>query len=356
MRLRKRITLAISVCLVSLAVCIPNSNAGKPIKMLLGTSDPPEIYISDDFTMGTVFKRMIERWTSGKMIVEFHPGAELGSTREMLEACQLGSIQANISGSGPVTHFFKPAYMFSIPYLMPSIHVAWKVLDGPFGEELKEAFRKETGLRIIGIAENGGYRHFTNNVRPIRTPDDLKGIKMRTMQVKSDMIAVKALGGTPTPVNWKELYTALKSGVVDGQENGIGLIRSAHIVEVQKYLTLDGHKYDPEFFVVNDAWFKQLPKEYQKLILEAGSMAAVVGRGVTQTQAAIGLEYLKEKGMQVYTPSEEEIKVFRDKSQAPAVKFLKEEIGDYWVDKIIQATEQATAEWEAEVEKIHKSK
>ncbi len=353
--MKKRIFIFVSIIL--LMVCfmgiLPFAYAGEPIKMVLGTSDPPDLYISDDYTMGIVFKSMVERWSRGGIVVEHH-AATLGSSREMIEACQLNSIQATISGGGPITHFFKPAYVFSIPYLMPSIHVAWKVFDGPFGKELREAIRKKTGMRVISIAENGGYRHFTNNVRPIRTPDDLKGIKMRTMQVKPDMIAVRAMGGSPTPVNWKELYTALKTGVVDGQENGIGLIRSAHVYEVQKYLTLDGHKYDPEFFYINDKWFSGLKKEYKKIILDAGHMASVIGRGVTQTQAAIGLDYLRKKGMEVYVPKPEEIKLFRDKSQGPTIKELRKEIGDYWIDKILDATKKAIQEWEVEVGKIHK--
>lgn len=329
--------------LVTLALTGSVNAADQTTVMTLGTSDPPEIYVSNDYTMGVVFKGLVERWSKGAIEVELHPGGELGSSREMLEGVQLGSIQGNISGSGPLSHFFKPMAVFSIPYLIPSADVAWDILDGPFGDDLKAGIREQTGMRVIGIAENGGFRHFTNNVRPLTSPADFEGLKMRTMQVPSDMIAVEALGAAPTPVNWKELYTALKTGVADGQENGISVMRSIHINDVQKYLTLDGHKYDPEFFVVNDTWFNSLPAAHQDIILRAGEISATVGRGVTQTQGVVGLEHLQNEGMEVYVLSPEEKQMFRDAAQEPAKLAIAEQVGDEWVNKIVEATAVALA-------------
>ena len=112
--------------------------------------------------------------------------------------------------------------------------------------------RKKTGLRVIGTWDNGGFRSFTNSKRAVHNPEDMKGLRIRTMDIPAHMELVRSLGAKPTPISWKELYTALETGVVDGQENAMPTIIIGSLQEVQKYLILDGHVYTQQHFFVND--------------------------------------------------------------------------------------------------------
>ena len=148
--------------------------------------------------------------------------------------------------SGAIAGYFKPAMVLDIPYLFSSAPVAWKVLDGKFGDELAAALLDKTGMRVLAYGETG-FRNFTNSKRPIKSPEDLKGLKIRVMETPLYITLVKALGAAPTPIAWTETYTSLQQGVVDGQENPVSVIIQAKFAEVQKYLTLDGHTYGADF-------------------------------------------------------------------------------------------------------------
>lgn len=142
------------------------------------------------------------------------------------------------------------------------------VLDGPAGEALKDTFEKK-GFKVLGFMENG-FRHITNNVRPIKTPKDLDGIKLRTMEAPMHMVNFRALGANPTPVPFPELYMVLQQKIVDGQENPLMNIWEIKFYEVQKYVSLSGHIYDPMPLVANLDWFNKLSKEQQSILEYAG--------------------------------------------------------------------------------------
>jgi len=312
----------------------------KPIVFKLGHFEPPDVYTTIEHPMAVVFKSIVEARTNGQIKVEIYPSCTLGKEREMMESTQLGVIQGCIIAEGTVPIFFPLIQVFSIPYLFPTESIGWKVTDGSFGKELFEEMRRTTGLRVIATGR-GAFRNFTNSKHPIHSPKDMKGLKLRTMQIPAHMAMVKALGGAATPISWAEIYSALQTGVVDGQENPVGIIVSGRLYEVQKYLTLDGHVYSTSFFMINDEWFKSLPKSYQKIILDAGRAATVTGRGVSRLQDALGLKKLKDEGMEVYSPTSEEMAEFRKLSQGTVIQWLRENVkgSDKWIDKLLKETE-----------------
>jgi tripartite ATP-independent transporter DctP family solute receptor len=192
--------------------------------------------------------------------------------------------------------------------------------------------REKTGVRALGIGENG-FRNFTNKVRPIRSPDDMKGLKIRTMENPAHMAMVKAMGASPTPIAWGEVYMALQQGVVGGQENPVSVIEVSKFIEVQKCLTLDGHVYSILPILINDKFFMSLPPDIQKIIADTTKTIVAVQRGQNLKKVYDGVKSLQDKGMEVYSPTENVLQMFRDKSQKPVLEFLDKTHTDKKIDK-----------------------
>jgi tripartite ATP-independent transporter DctP family solute receptor len=336
----RRVTL-LTVLLISICMVCGNAWAGdsKSITFTLGHFEPPDVQNTIEHPMAVVFKSIVEARTNGEIKVEIHPSNTLGNEREMLESTQMGVMQGCIIAEGTVPVFYPMIQVFSVPYLFATESVGWAVTDGPFGDELFDDMKKTTGLKVIATGR-GAFRNFTNSKRPITSPKDMEGLKIRTMQVPAHMTMVKSLGGAATPIAWAELYSALQTGVVDGQENPVGVIVSGRLAEVQKYLTLDGHVYSTSFFIINDQWLAGLSKQYQQVILDAGRAATVTGRGISRLQDAIGMETLQKAGMQITSLSPEALAEFRKLSQQPVIEWMKTNIkgSEPWIEKLLQET------------------
>ena len=266
--------------------------------------DPADPYTSKKGAAGTTFKGDLEAATSGAVSVKLFPAGQLGGERELIEGVKLGTIQMAMV-SAAIASYYKEAQVLDIPYLFPSYAVDWKVMDGWFGKELAAACLKETGMRILAY-DQVGFRNFTNSAHPIKTPADLKGLKIRVMESPVYITMMKALGASPTPVPWTETYTALQQKVVDGHENPVASVKFGKIYEVNKYYTLDGHTFGVSFVLINEKFFQSLPKETQAIIREVAQESALVSRGIDTLDSAVGLQFLKEKGMEIYTPTVKE--------------------------------------------------
>jgi C4-dicarboxylate-binding protein DctP len=303
-----------------------------------------------------IFKAMVEKGTKGEVEVQAFHASALGNERESLEGIKMGTIQMGTLSSGPVAGFFSPVMVMGIPYLFSSAPAAWNAYGGEFGQAFSEGFLKQTGVRILGITENG-YRHFTNNSREIKAPKDMKGLKIRTMENPVHMEMVKSLGGAPTPIAFGELYTALQQKVVDGMECPIVLIHDMKFYEVQKYMALDGHLYDPLIIFINEEFYqKKLTPEQQKTVAEAAKMLAATHNGFSQQANIEGLQKLKDKGMVVYQPTKEEMAQYRELAQPAALTYLKAQVGQEWVDKALAAArkgEQAVGDKPDQIVKDH---
>lgn len=317
--------------------------AEEPIVIKYAHADPPDPINGPAHGDALAFKYLVESGSNGRIKVEVYPAAQLGSERELLEGVHQGTIEMCNVSEGSVAGFFPDILVLSIPYLFDSAPLAWKVLDGPFGRDLMEEMRKATGIRCLTITENG-FRNFTNNVRPIHKPEDLKGLKMRTMENPAHMEMVRALGAEATPIPWGELYTALQQRVVDGQENPVSLIISGKLYEVQKYLTLDGHLYSIDFTFMNDAFFNKLPGDLQQLVLTAAKISGTVHRGFQQYSSALGVDELLKKGIEIYVPTAEELQAFREATQPKVLEWVKTQVSPKWIDYLFTEIEKAKQE------------
>src|SRR5207249_4151239 len=217
------------------------------------------------------FAREVEKRTSGRYKVQnFYSGA-LGAERESIEAVQLGTLDLTMTSTGPVPNFVPEVAILDIPFLFRDYAHARATLDGPIGQELLAKFPSK-GIVALAWGENG-FRHMTNNKRSVVLPDDLKGLKMRTMENPVHIQAYKQFGIIPTPMAFTEVFTALQQGTVDGQENPLSVITSAKLDQVQKYLTLTGHVYSPALILMSKAQWDKLSPEDKQAFRDAANEA-----------------------------------------------------------------------------------
>ena len=302
--------------------------------------DPADWQSSKKGAAAEVFKNIVEGETS--LTVELFPAGALGNEDALVGQAQDGVTQV-VMVSGAMSKACKAASVLDIPYTFPSAPVAWKVLDGPFGAELAAHCLKQTGLRTLAYGETG-FRNFTNGKREIRTPADMAGLKFRVQPIPLYIEMVKGLGGEPTPIAWTELPNALSTGVVDGQENPVGVIYNNGLHKLQKFMTLDGHVYAADFLLISDDFFQSLKPAEQAVIRKAAVVAGNMGRSIQQWSTAAGVNAVQAEGMQVYSPTAKELATFRDAAQPAVKKWLAGELGGdaVWIEKLDAAVAGAS--------------
>jgi tripartite ATP-independent transporter DctP family solute receptor len=256
--------------------------------------------LDSHYGMGmTRFGEVLEELSGGELTLVQHPAAALGGEREMIEAVQIGTLDMVITSTGPLPNFVPETQVLDLPFLFRDYDHARGVLDGELGQELLAKI-DEAGFKALAWTENG-FRHITNSVRPIKTPADLSGIKIRTMENPIHLRAFEALGAAPTPMSFAELFTALQQGVVDAQENPIVVISVSNFDEVQKYLTLSGHLYSPAILLMSQSKWDSLTEEQQGWVMEAAKASVEVTRNRVTELEETGVGQLEEKGMEVVT-------------------------------------------------------
>jgi len=243
------------------------------------------------------FKECVEKALPGKYVVNVHHSAALGSETQVLQQIQLGTTQMSVCTTGPIEAFVPEIKALEMPFVFPSYEAADKVLDGAIGQELGKKFEK-SGFIAIAYLDNG-FRNVTNAKVPVKKPEDLKGLKIRTMEAPTHLAIWRAIGANPTPMAWP-IFTQLQQGVIDGQENPIAVIHAAKLVEAgQKYLSLTRHVYSALVFVANKAFIDGLPADQRTIVLDCARKAAMEGRRFIRDNEAKQLAELKAAGMQV---------------------------------------------------------
>jgi tripartite ATP-independent transporter DctP family solute receptor len=295
------------------------------------TGDPPDVLTASAHADAVMFKNYVEARSGGRIKVEIYPANELGSEREQLEGVHLGSIHMCNVSEGTVGIFFPDIIALSVPYAFRTYTEAWAVADSPFMKNLMGEMVKDTGIRCLDVNQNG-FRHFSNNIRPVRNPADMKGLKIRTMEHRGHMAMVNELGANAVPIAWGELYSALQQKVVDGQENPPSLVQAMKFYEVQKYYTLDGHIYSIDFTFINNRFYNSLPADLRQIVYEGADISGTIHKSLeTYVSNVTAVGALMEEGMEVYTPSAEEIAQFQEATQGPVMDWINNEIDPKWV-------------------------
>ena len=315
--------------------------AEKKIVLKLAHGDSVDVTISRKAVMADAFAKEVKAKSNGRIDVQVFGAGALGGERDLVEGVKNGFIQAGLA-SGVMANFYPNAMVTDIPYLFTSEAVADRVMDGPYGQKLSDDFLAGTGMRNLCFGEVG-FRQFTSGKVAIHSPKDLVGMKIRVQETPLYITEMKALGAQPTPIAFPELYTALQTGVVDGQENPIPTIIFAKLYEVQKNVTLDGHNYGVDWFVMGDKYFKSLPPDLQNVVQSAAKLACSEERRVNRVFASDGIKTLKDKGVTVYTPTTDELVQFRTATQQPVVDWLKTKVDQKWIDGLQAAVKDAEA-------------
>ncbi|NDV99898.1 DctP family TRAP transporter solute-binding subunit [Salipiger sp. PrR002] len=302
--------------------------------------DPDEWTGSKKGAAAQIFKNIVEG--ESDMTVELFPAGALGNEDELIAQVQDNLTQVALV-SGAMSKVCPAASVLDIPYTFSSATVAWDVLDGEFGDALAQHCLEETGLRTLAYGETG-FRNFTNNTREIKSPADMEGLKFRVQPIPLYVEMVKGLGGEPTPIAWTELPNALSTGVVDGQENPVGVIYNNGLHKLQKYMTLDGHVYAADFIVISDEFYDMLEPAQQEVVRKAARIAGTMGRAIQQWNTAQGVGAVQDEGMEVYAPTADEIAAFAEKAQPAVVEYLRGELGDdaEWIDRLQTAVSDAS--------------
>lgn len=311
--------------------------------------NPPDPNQSHSATMGAVFKNLVETASNGDIEVLLYPNGQLGEDHEALAQVRAGVVESSISSAGGIAQHYPLIGIFDMPFAFPDIGVATDVisLESEFGQRMAEDLLQKTGLRTIGLMDSGGFFQFTNSQRPITSVADMDRLRIRTMTLPTHEEMMAALGARPTPLPWAEVYTALQTGVADGQMNPIQQTAFARFDEVQGYLTISNHLITPYVWVMNEEFYQGLSDDHRAIIDWASKVATDAGRGTSRIIEAsdAGLPRLAQ-GMEVNTLSEEARQEFAELTQ-PAVRALIENrLGDEGVellDLMMESIEQSVA-------------
>jgi TRAP-type transport system periplasmic protein len=269
-----------------------------------------------------VFCDEVQNKTSGRYTCQHFPSSALGGEREMTEGLQIGTIDAANLTTGPLGNFVPEVRILDLPFLFRDYEHARKTLDGAIGNDLLGKFTSK-GLVALAWTENG-FRHMTNNKRPINRPADAVGLKMRTMENKVHIEGYRAFGIQPTPMAFPEVFGALQQGTVDGQENPIPVILASKFSQVQKHLSLTSHVYSPAVLMLSPRLWAKVSDADKAVFQEAARKAAAAQRKKVNDDETNGVAQLEKSGMSVVRTVDGQ--AFRE-AMKPVYASLEKELG-----------------------------
>lgn len=282
-----------------------------------------------------LFAEQVAERTDGRIEVQVYPDSQLGGEREMIEATQFGDIEMTAPSVGVLANFDKSLEVFDFPFIFEDDETAYKVLDSELGKEMLAGLA-DSGLIALGWGENG-FRNLAMTDGTVKLPEDMEGIKLRTMQVPMHIAYWESIGAAPTPLSFPEVFTSLQQGVVDGVENPYELLYSARLTEPANYLTETRHIYDPEVILINKDFFENLSEEDQMIIQEAADAAVDKIRTLKKTVSDEIRAEIEAEGGTVTDLTDEERQAWIDS----AIPFYKDNADKVDTDKLKAILEAA---------------
>jgi len=284
------------------------------------------------------WKELVEARTHGQVRIQVFPAMQLGSGTQMVEQVQAGAVEAAVLPTGWIAPVSPPVQVLDLPFLFPNREVAYKVMDGPVGQEILKPLNK---VNIQGVAFwESGFKQFTGHF-PIREPKDYQGHKIRTMPAPVIMEQFKAFGATPVAIDFKELYGALQQKVVDGQENPIATIALMRFFEVQKYLTLSDHGFIAYAFIFNKPFLDKLPAAQREILVNAVREAGKFQREIIAASEAEHLKTFRAAGLEISQLSPEQRRKFEEASR-PVYDWFTQRQGPETLEMVRKAVREAS--------------
>ncbi len=309
----------------------------------------------EDYDGLVVFKNHVENASNGRIAVELFIGTQLCSGgAECLQGVSDGSIDVFVTTSGGAAGIFPYVQVLDLPYLMSDDRVAEHVLSGDFTRTMRNMALEDSGdtIRIMTIGNTGGWRNFANTQRRITKPEDLAGLKIRTVVADLPQELVKVLGAAPTPISWPELFTSIQTGVVDGSKNGITDIMGMKFPDAGlQYLTLDGHAYMGAIWVMNNAKFMDMPEDLRRVVVDGFAALQQATFASPKRKSIQAYEEFVAGGGDLYVPTPEEKEAFRE-AAAPVFDWFQENVdgGPEIFEALMKAVAEAEADLAAEYE------
>ena len=302
----------------------------------------------EDYDGLIVFKNYVEAASNGAIEVELFIGTQLCSKgAECLQGVADGSIDVYISTSGGASGIFPYVQVLDLPYLMANDRVAEAVLSGDFTRKMREMALRDSGgaIRLMTIGNTGGWRNFANTQRRIQTPADMDGLKIRTVVADLPQELVRALGASPTPIPWPELFTSFQTGVVEGSKNGITDIMGMKFPDAGlQYVTLDGHAYMGALWWMNNEKFMSMPEDLRRVVVDGFAALQQATFASPKRKSIQAYEDFVAGGGDLYVPTPEEKAAFKE-AAAPVYDWFKANIngGEEIFDALIEAVAEAEA-------------
>ena len=311
------------------AAALPFSAQAQTTKLTLGHGAAPG---NPRHEAAVLFAERVKAKTGGRIEIQVAHSAQLGDDAAMITALRSGTLDMSANSQGAIANVVPEYAAIGLPFMFSDVQKAYQLLDGPIGEELSKRTAAK-GMIVLGYWDNG-IRHVTNSKRAVKAPADLKGLKIRTPPDAMTVDIMQALGADTQQIKFAELYVALQQGVVDGQENPLANIASAKLYEVQKYLTLTGHKYETNPFVMSKrSWDKLTPAD-QKIFTEAAAEATQTQRKLSKEADEKLVTELKAKGVQFETIDR---KAFVEATKPVYAKWTSGPIGEFAKSVVQQA-------------------
>lgn len=286
------------------------------------------------------FKQYVESNSDGEIQVDIYPSSQLGDSEKLLEGLKQG-IHQIAQGDESVTGAYDPMLIWFVPYLFPDELVMKKFFESETFEEINNMMAKDIGLRVLAGSPYGFY-NFINKTRPIKTLEDMKGLKLRTLPNSPLTIKTwEALGASATPVPWAEIYTSIRTGVIDGLGHTLTIMVDQKYFEVAKHVTLDMSMGCANLYLVNDKWYQSLSKDDQRIIKRGAEMGAAAEFGIaTYRNRAVAIDTLKKNGVEIHTLSPAEKDRFRKTVHDAVLPWVREKSGDEIVDKVLRTIDE----------------
>lgn len=242
------------------------------------------------------FKELVEKRSNGRVSVEVFPSGQLGSSRDMIEGLQMGTLECAFAVTAVMTNFVPEFNILDAPFIFRDYQHAYRVLDGDIGKELNAQWLKKQNCRIMGYMDVG-FRNIYSS-RPIRRIEDIKGLKIRTMQSKLNMAVFNKLGAIATPMAGNEVFTALQQNTIDAAENAVQYVYHQKLYEVTPYITYTGHFYNFCAIMIAEEYFQSLPKDIQEIVLTSAAECVTYQRDLSRQFNEEATGKLKKLGVE----------------------------------------------------------
>src|SRR5262245_43949458 len=301
-------------------------------KIRFGNSQSPGEATADTMVE---FKKEVEAKSNGQIQVELYPSGQLGKIEEVVEMLRSGAVQMHVNSPQYLAKWYPEIQVTSLPYLFDSPEAADRTLDGPFGTELRGKVQEKTDFGIMGYEEYG-LKHVFNRKRPVRTMEDLRGLKLRVIASPVTLKAFQSLGASPIGMAFSEIYSAMQTGVIDGGELPFTSIFGAKLYEVTKYISTTGHFFELAVVLGNKSWLNSLPPDMRKIVVDAAEHMAVTARQTSRNSQASARAFMVGKGVEVNDVAPAELAKMRG-AVAPVYDWARQQWGEAYVSQVMKA-------------------